>query len=553
MSEKIFAWLLRLYPSRFRETYGDEILQLFRDRAREETGLVPRLRLWLNLLADFAISIPREYFYAEPELLAASDQNMSGAPSFYVLGDESPRAGALISGAMLSVAALVAFSFLLGQGGNRGASRPWARQSSSGLGSLASERPSSRPIPNENRNQSSPYAAANPAAASAHEPSVTAASNQPAMDATPFRPDQPNPSASRPTSSFASAAWQPAQPSSSPNRAVPGPSSPNAPASAIEALSGESGNDAAPSDQPSDHEAQLDAAERHRVVGAAAANLKQHYFDSQIGEKMSDALLAHEKRGDDNAASGGVFADLLTRQMREVSHDLHVVLVYSRDPLPQHAVAPSPERLADYRTALQSTNCTFEKVEILPHNVGYLKLNSFPDTGVCQSTASAAMRRLNHAGAIIFDLRDNRGGMPDMVAFMAAYLFDHPEYLYNPRENTTEQSWTHSPIPGNLLADKPVYILTSSSTFSGAEQFCYDLKMLKRATLVGETTGGGAHSGVFHRLDDHFGMGIPEVKPINPYSTPDWAETGVEPDIKVPAADALKTAVKLATSKLSKP
>lgn len=553
MSEKIFAWLLRLYPSRFRETYGDEILQLFRDRASEEKGLVPRLRLWLNLLADFAISIPREYFYAEPELLAASDQNMSGAPSFYVLGDESPRAGALLSGAMLSVAALAAFSFLLGQGGNRGASRPRAHQSSNGLGSLASGRPASRPTHNQDRNQdrneSSSNAAANSPSASAQEQFATATSNQPAMDATPFRPDQPNPSASRPTSSFASPAWQPAQPSSSPSRALADASSTNTPASANNAPSWESGNDAAPSDQ----EGQLDAAERHRVVGAAAANLKQHYFDSHVAQEMSDALLAHETRGDDNAPSAGVFADLLTRQMREVSHDPHLVLVYSRDPLPQHAVGPSPEHLADYRNELQSTNCTFEKVEILPRNVGYLKLDSFPDPAVCQSTASAAMRRLNHANAIIFDLRDNRGGMPDMVAFMAAYLFDHPEYLYNPRENTTEHSWTHSPIPGNLLADKPVYILTSSSTYSGAEQFCYDLKMLKRATLVGETTGGGAHSGVFHRIDDHFGMGIPEVKPINPFSTPDWAEAGVEPDIKVSAADALKTAVKLATSKLPKP
>src|SRR5580700_5943489 len=129
---------------------------------------------------------------------------------------------------------------------------------------------------------------------------------------------------------------------------------------------------------------------------------------------------------------------------------------------------------------------------------------------------------------------------------------DHPEYLYNPRENTTEQSWTHSPVPGNTLADKPVYLLTSARTYSGAEQFSYDLKMLKRATLVGETTGGGAHSGVWHRIDDHFGMGIPETKAINPFSKTDWAEIGVEPDVKVNAADALVTAEKLAQGKLQK-
>ena len=133
---------------------------------------------------------------------------------------------------------------------------------------------------------------------------------------------------------------------------------------------------------------------------------------------------------------------------------------------------------------------------------------------------------------------------------IAAYLFDHPEYMYNPRENTTERSWTLSPVPGNRLADKPAYVLTSARTFSGAEHFSYDLKMLKRATLVGETTGGGAHSGVFHRIDANFGMGIPEARPINPFSKADWAEIGVEPDVKVKAEDALETAQKLAEQRL---
>lgn len=225
-------------------------------------------------------------------------------------------------------------------------------------------------------------------------------------------------------------------------------------------------------------------------------------------------------------------------------------MIYSQTTLPAQPSAPSPESLARYRKVMEQENCSFEKARILPHNVGYLKLNSFPDPAVCQSIAVAAMASLNHADAIIFDLRDNRGGEPEMVALMASYLFDHPEYWYNPRENTTEHSWTRSPVPGNKLADKPAYILTSASTYSGAEQFCYDLKMLRRATLIGETTGGGAHAGVWHRIDDHFGMGIPEVEPINPFSKTDWAETGVEPDVKVKAADALRTAEKLAENKL---
>jgi hypothetical protein len=300
-------------------------------------------------------------------------------------------------------------------------------------------------------------------------------------------------------------------------------------------------------------EVKLDAAERHRVMDAVFKNLKEHYVDPDVAQKMADALLAHEKNGDDDAATdGGSFADLLTRQMRDVSQDMHLVVVYSQERLPDRPLAPTPEVLARYRKQLEQDNCTFKKVEILPHNIGYLKLNAFPDPSICQSTATVAMASLNNVDAIIFDLRDNGGGFSNMVSLIAAYLFDHPENMYYPRVSPTQQSWTQSPVPGSRLADKPVYVLTSASTVSAAEQFSFDLKMLKRVTLVGETTRGSAHAGVWHRIDDHFGMGVTETRAINPYSKNDWEGVGVEPDVKVKVADALETAVKLAERKLQK-
>jgi hypothetical protein len=432
MFEKIYAWLLRLFPSHFRETCGNDALQLVRDRARDEKGFFPRLRLALDLLADLAISVPREHRYVQPALIGAPD----GVPSFATLEGEAPRAGALLFGSMLAMGALVVFWILFNHAGRL---------------------------------------------------------------------------------------------------AVGGVSGPGL----FQNVAGQS--------------VKPDAEERQRVIAAAIANLKKHYADPDAARKMSEALLAHDKSGDDNTAmDGAAFADLLTRQMRNVSHDLHLEMVYSQEPLPPQRTAPTAEDLARYRQAMEANNCTFEKVAVLPHNIGYLKLDSFPDTSACQATATSAMASVNHADAIIFDLRDNGGGFPNMVALIASYLFNHPEYLYNPRESPTAQSWTRSPVAGNLLADKPVYVLTSSRTVSGAEQFCYNLKMLKRATLVGETTRGSAHSGVWHRIDDHFGMGIPEVQAINPYSKTDWEGTGVEPDVKVRAVDALATAESLAQSRLAK-
>jgi C-terminal processing protease CtpA/Prc len=161
------------------------------------------------------------------------------------------------------------------------------------------------------------------------------------------------------------------------------------------------------------------------------------------------------------------------------------------------------------------------------------------------------MAKLNDADALIFDLRDNRGGFPSMVSLIAAYLFDHPEYMYCPLENTTAESWTHSPVPGNKLANKPVYVLTSPRTISAAEQFTYNLKMLKRGTLVGETTGGANHAANLHSIGDNFYVATVEVRAINPYSTYNWNPTGIEPDFKVRASDALKAALRLVDKRLN--
>jgi hypothetical protein len=297
----------------------------------------------------------------------------------------------------------------------------------------------------------------------------------------------------------------------------------------------------------------LGAKERQRVLERAIADLRQYYFDQDIAQKTIDALLAHEQAGDYDAVTDGqAFANLVARHLIDASHDVHFTVEYTRNVFPDFSKPPPPEARARYKAAMEQGNCTFEKVEVRPNNVGYIKLNSFPDVAACQSKAESTMNALNHVDALIFDLRDNRGGNGNMAVFLAGYLFDHPEYMFNARDPITEQTWTRSPVAGSLLVDKPVYILTSSRTYSAAEQFSYDLKMLKRATLVGETTGGASHEGVLHNLDDHFAIGIPEHRPINPYSDKDWAVTGVEPDVKVGAADALATGEKLAQRKVHK-
>jgi len=250
---------------------------------------------------------------------------------------------------------------------------------------------------------------------------------------------------------------------------------------------------------------------------------------------------------------GDAFAKLLTDNFREISHDKHLRVDFGPAKMPERPEgAPSPEQQAQFRKQIEKMNCGFDKVEILSGNIGYVKFNMFADPAFCGPTATAAMNFLANADAVIFDLRENGGGDPKMVAFVSSYLFKdrtHLNDLWTRKTDHTEEYWTSTDVPGKKLDGKPAFVLTSSRTFSGAEEFTYNLKNLKRATIVGETTGGGAHPVSGHRIDDHFMIGVPFARAINPITKTNWEGTGVEPDVKVPAADALATAEKLAQEK----
>jgi len=521
MSEKIYVCLLRLYPAKFRHAFGKDALQLFRDRLRDETGFFGRTRLWLELFLDLAISLPRQYTTVQPALGAPSVAHFAGTPLFFVLEEKSLRPAALLSGYALSLAALGLVSVLLNQAGTLHG--PIFRSSGSEFRSV---------------NRQIPAATKADANSSARQVLVNVTPDESATFELLF-PSRTHFSARFPTATEADAnsAAQQVFVDATPSCSVTaGPVLVQAVDSFTAARVTSVGGAALDSD-------------RQRVFDAVIANLQQHYFDPAVAQQIADALIARQRCGDDApAADGKDFAALLTTQMRDVSHDMHLEVVYNATPPPQ----TSPQEFARLLNTLQKDNCSFKKVQILPHNIGYLKLDAFLDPSVCGSTATAAMASLNHADALIFDLTDNRGGTAQMVSLISSYLFDHPEYMFDPRRVPTPQSWTSSPVPGSKLANKPVFILTSSTTISAAEQFTYDLKMLKRATIVGETTAGGAHAGVWHRIDDHYGMAIPENRAVNPYSKPDWEATGVRPDIKVSATAALQTALRQAQSQLQK-
>ncbi|MCI0489245.1 MAG: S41 family peptidase [Blastocatellia bacterium] len=292
----------------------------------------------------------------------------------------------------------------------------------------------------------------------------------------------------------------------------------------------------------------IDATVRAEVIEGIIKHLNEGYVFPDVAAKMEKAIRDRvEKKEYDNITSGAKFANLLTEHLQAVSRDKHLRVRYSHEP-------PRPQSGGD-DSFFRLNNFGFEKVERLSGNVGYMDLRVFAPTEVASDTAIAAMNFLANTDALIVDLRRNGGGHPAMVALISSYLFDpqpvHLNSLYWRPTDKTHQWWTLPHVPGKRFGrQKDVYVLTSKRTFSAAEEFTYNLQNLKRATIIGETTGGGAHPGGVRRINDHFAVWVPSGRAINPISGTNWEGTGVKPDVDVPADLALKTAHLAALNKL---
>lgn len=286
----------------------------------------------------------------------------------------------------------------------------------------------------------------------------------------------------------------------------------------------------------------VSAAERASIVDSVTRAIDETYVFEDTATRMSEHVRTRLAAGAyDDATTLDRFAEALTEDLRSISHDLHLHLFWHPNPPAGGGAGPTAEQQ-------RRDNYCFRKVERLEGNVGYLKLDCFAPAEVAGATAVAAMGFLAGSDALIFDLRDNGGGDPSMIQLLTSYLFapgaQHLNSFYVRRDDRTEQYWTQAWVPGERLPDVPVFVLTSGHTFSAAEEFTYNLKTLERATVVGETTGGGAHPVEFRRVAGFpLFLSLPYGRAINPISGTNWEGTGVAPDIAVPAPDALEAAL----------
>ncbi len=296
---------------------------------------------------------------------------------------------------------------------------------------------------------------------------------------------------------------------------------------------------------------QVSAKEQKEVIESIAQLLEEKYVFPEMGKKMADQLKRNLKKGKYKKYQDPIaFQDVLTKDMVTISKDKHFRTVFNPKGIAEQKQAVTPEdeqKLHDQMVERNSMgNFGFNEVKILDGNIGYLDLRSFQGTDYAGETAVAAMNFLSHADAIIIDLRQNGGGSPQMIQLITSYLFDaepvHLNNFYYRPDDLRTQTWTLPHVPGKRNSDAAVYVLTSNRTFSAAEEFSYNLKNLKRATLVGETTGGGAHPGGTLTATDRFQVWGPTGRAINPITQTNWEGTGVTPHIETKQADAFNTA-----------
>jgi C-terminal processing protease CtpA/Prc len=283
------------------------------------------------------------------------------------------------------------------------------------------------------------------------------------------------------------------------------------------------------------------------VIEEALALLSANYVFPDRAAAAAEAIRRRRAAGEYDGLGDEALAARLTADLYEVCADRHL-RVRPRDP--QAAEATEDDLVAAQRERLRLANYGVARVERLDGNVGYLDLRLVADPQVGGGAIAAAMELVSHTYALIIDLRRNRGGSPAGVIFWNSYLFpDDQTHLNSIQHGTsgqTRQYWSLAYLPGERYLDRPVYVLTSGATFSGGEELCYNLKAQGRATLIGETTGGGAHPADVFPVTPTVEITVPNARSVNPVTGTNWEGTGVEPDIAVPAPAALAVAYRRA-------
>ena len=303
----------------------------------------------------------------------------------------------------------------------------------------------------------------------------------------------------------------------------------------------------------------LDALDRHaldvaQVVADVRSLVEARYVFPDVAAQVAAVLAAGIADGR-YPADAASLAEAVTADLQSVNGDKHLRLVYHRDPVPPRPGGDDAEEYAAMSRWADQTCGGIACAQRLDGNIGYLDLRPviFP-TAMAGEAVTAAMSLLASTQALLIDVRGCLGGEPGAVAFLISYLWDREPVqltgLLERGDEQVKQAWTSSYVPGRRFGrSKPVWVLTSATTFSGAEQLSYDLQQTGRATIVGERTRGGAHAREGFPVHPHLETTISVAAAVSPRTGGNWEGTGVVPDVPAAAEDAREVAYQLATER----
>ena len=279
--------------------------------------------------------------------------------------------------------------------------------------------------------------------------------------------------------------------------------------------------------------------------------MNERYVFPKVAKATEEHLLEQLEAGHfDQFETDEAFAEALTESVQSINKDKHMRIRANRryeaaPNTPEHRI----EEQLSWMERSRRNNYGFSSVQLLEGNVGYLDLRGFAGLENGKEHADAAMALLDRTDAVIFDLRKNGGGSPRMVQYLCSFFFDekvHLNSLYWREGDITEEFWTLDKVGGVKMPDVPLFVMTSDRTFSGAEEFSYNMQTRERATLIGETTGGGANPGGTVPINENLRVFIPVGRAINPVTKTNWEGVGVVPEIKVSADEAYDKTLALA-------
>jgi len=290
---------------------------------------------------------------------------------------------------------------------------------------------------------------------------------------------------------------------------------------------------------------------KEQTIKRLSQLMNDFYVFPDIAKLTEDQLLKQLEEGHFNQFENNKnFAAALTESVQTINKDKHMRIWENK---PYVASPNSSERIIEERfdriNRSREGNSGFKTVKILEGNVGYLDLRGFAGLENGKVVADAYMKLMSRTDAVIVDLSKNGGGSPNMVQYLCSYFFDqkiHLNSLYWREGNETREFWTLHEVDGIKMPDVPLFIITSNRTFSGAEEFSYNMQTQKRAMLVGQTTGGGANPGGTMSINENLSVFIPTGKAINPITKTNWEGIGVIPEIETTPEESFEKTHELA-------